>query len=198
MMATDTLAPPPRDAQSIAKVIELSDEASALVQPELSAAAFFNLLVQKELLKDAVAFLAHWLPIREAVWWGCECVWHACRPEPVQVVDAALGSAVAWVIEPNEEHRLAADKAGHAATLRTPAGCVALAAAWTGGSLSPYAKAPVAPPPQLAANTVVAAVELVALKGPAGKSAERYLQLLRIGTEVAHGSNRWTVAEVAQ
>ena len=197
MTAIEFPAANPRLAAAIVDTIEVSDAARACLAPEMSAAAFFNALVRNSLFKDAVSFLAHWLPPREAIWWGCECVWNACRPEPSSLVDAALGAAVAWVLEPTEEHRRAAEIAGRAASLRTPAGAVALAAAWTGGNFSSYDKAPLKPPPGISARTVATAVGFIALDGPANKMPQRDLQLLRIGTEVAQGENRWTAAEAA-
>lgn len=194
MTATAAAGSVKPDAAAVVTAARLSTAARTLIGGERSAAECFHILVNQGYLKDAVSFLAHWLPPRQAVWWSCECAWHACRPEPDQVAAEALRAAVAWVVEPSEEHRLAAQTAGRRASVRTPAGCTALAAGWSGGSMSPYAKSPVAPPPSLAARTVVSAIELIAVASPPAKVSQRYLQLLRIGTEVAYGGNRWSPA----
>src|SRR5207237_10478430 len=114
----------------------LKAESLKLLHDNPSPRAFFDLLVQHEQFGDAVRFLAHALPKRAAIWWGCLCLWDMCWPEPAEVVEAAVRAAVQWVLDPSEPHRRAAEKAGRAAGFQTAAGCLAMAAFWSRGSMS--------------------------------------------------------------
>jgi hypothetical protein len=61
---------------------------------------------------------------------------------------AAVQAAERWVADPSEANRRAAQAASEAAGLGTPAGCAAMAAFWSGGSLAPP-EAPVVPPGEI-------------------------------------------------
>jgi len=52
----------------ISAVAELGEEAMALVRPDLHPLDFVSLLMTKAMYPDAVRFIAHALPKREAVW----------------------------------------------------------------------------------------------------------------------------------
>ena len=56
--------------ESVATVAELGDEAMALMKPEMHPSDFVSKLMEKQLYPDAVRFVAHALPKREAVWWA--------------------------------------------------------------------------------------------------------------------------------
>jgi len=95
-------------------------------------------------LDDAVAFCAHLLPRREAVWWACGCARSFLGDIPR---DRAAGpvAAEAWVYEPDEERRLAALEIGFKGEGNNPSTWLALGAGWSGGSLFPQAPTPVQP-----------------------------------------------------
>jgi hypothetical protein len=59
-----------RRAADIAAVAELGEEAMGLLRPEIAPPDYVALLMSKKLYADAVRFVAHALPKREAVWWG--------------------------------------------------------------------------------------------------------------------------------
>ncbi len=108
--------------------------------------SFLDALIEAGEFPDAVRFLAHALPKREAVWWACLCAREAAGADPPEPVAAALRAAEAWVADPSEENRRAAvarGRGGRAAA--PPAGCAAAAAFWSGGSLGP-ARRPGRPP----------------------------------------------------
>ena len=81
----------------------------------------------------AVAFMAHLLPRREAVWWGCHCV-RAMLGAAAD--DEALGAAEAWVRGPDEDTRRAALQVGDAADTRRATTFLARAAGHSGGSIA--------------------------------------------------------------
>ena len=63
----------PSKTVTISTVAELGEEAMALLRPEMHPLDFVALLMAEALYPDAVRFIAHALPKREAVWWGWVC-----------------------------------------------------------------------------------------------------------------------------
>src|ERR1700751_2754793 len=88
-------------AEAISSLAELREEALTLLHPELQPPDYINLLVEKNLFADAVRFLAHALPKREAVWWGWVCARRA-DPDPTPVTKAALAATEAWIAQPTD------------------------------------------------------------------------------------------------
>ena len=109
---------------------------------------FLDALIGKQHFLDAVRFLAHALPKREAVWWACVCARQVADGKEPAPVKAALAAAEKWVADPSEDNRATAMPAARRPSWATPAGCAAMAAFWSGGSLAPP-KAPVVPPARL-------------------------------------------------
>jgi hypothetical protein len=166
----------------------MSVKARALIREGMSPQEFLDALIEAGELVDAVQFLAHSLPRREAVWWAVRAT---IGPASGGAEEEALRAAEAWVIEPIEENRIVAQGTAEAAGYDTPAGCAAAAAAWSGGSLAPPG-APVVPPGEsLTAHGVAAAVMLAAVRSPAGAIAETYQALLAQGFRIARGDDPW-------
>src|SRR5260370_6673168 len=130
----------------LAAVCTLSDEARDLLGEGLTPWDYYEVLRERRLYEDALRFLAHALPKRVAVWWGCLCVWAVNREEPQEKFEAALQAAVRWVLAPNEDHRRAAEEPGREASFGDPAGCLAMAALWSGGRRAAPRRAPRPPP----------------------------------------------------
>jgi hypothetical protein len=163
-------------------------EARALLDAGMSPQEFLDALIEKGELVDAVQFLAHAMPKREAVWWACRA---AIETAPTGALQAALKAAEAWVIDPVEDRRVAAQLAAEAAGFDSPAGCAAAAAAWSGGSLAPPG-APVVPPgDHLTAHGASAAVMLAATSVPAETVPETYRGFLETGQSIARGEKHW-------
>lgn len=154
---------------------------------EHSAQEYFEALCQEGRLADAVVFLAHALPQREAVWWGCLCLWQTMRPSPPPAVDAALAAVVRWVREPSEPHCQAAQRAVDAAG-EAPVGFLARAVTFCAASLTPPGLPVVPPPPYLAHATISGALQMAAARG----GDRRLRDFLHWGTDVAEGKNRWS------
>jgi hypothetical protein len=151
---------------------------------------FLDLLIDKRLPADAVRFLAHTMPKREAVWWACLCV----RPERGVVVPppaaAAQQAAEVWVINPSDEKRRAAHAAAQLAGIGTPVGLTCEAVFFSEGSLGPAEFQAIPPPEFLTATTAANAVILAAVAAP-DKMTAKYRQFLALGQDVAAGKNRW-------
>jgi hypothetical protein len=93
-------------------------------------------LVTPETGSEAVRFLAHTLPRREAVWWAARSVrtllGQGAGPTDLRGVELAEG----WVREPDEPARRAALEFGLAGDQTAAGTWAALAAAWSGGGLT--------------------------------------------------------------
>jgi hypothetical protein len=179
-------------------------ELKADVRPLLSAnqtpREFLDTLLARDKNAAAIEFLAHALPPREAIWWGCLCLQHAKGSSVSPPETAAEKAAVQWVLDPSEENRRAAKPAGDSAGVTTPGGCLAMATAWTGGSLAPpipqpHAKAPPIPPvppdPFLPAKAVAGAVMLAAVRSEPARFVDMQRRFVGLGIGVAEGRFVW-------
>jgi hypothetical protein len=110
----------------------------------------------------AIVFLAYLLPRREAVWWARQCVGAILGP---RADDAALRAAEAWVRAPEEENRRAALAIGNASDQSLATTWLALAAAWSGGSMCAPDVKPMAAPASACAKAANAAIVLAACSG---------------------------------
>jgi hypothetical protein len=106
--------------------------------------------------------------------------------------EAALGATVHWVLDPTEENRQKTRTLGDLAKKSTPAGCLAMAAFWSEGSISLPDQPEVLPEPDLTAKAVTGAVKIAATSAPAAKASVFHRQFLALALEVAEGRNRWT------
>jgi hypothetical protein len=181
-----------RKAADVAKLFPLSDEAKKLLEDGLTVAAYLERLQKQQVYLDAVRLLAHALPKQEAVWWACQCARKVAGDKPPAAIAAALQAAEKWVKDPSEANRRPTMAEAEAAEIGTPAGCAAMAAFWSGGSLAPP-EAPVVPPDEtLTAHAAGNAVLLAAVIQEPEKAPERYAAFLANGVRVAEGANRWT------
>jgi hypothetical protein len=183
-----------RTAAEVCKRFPLGEEAKKLLRDGLTPRQFLDALLERQEYPDAARFLAHALPKREGVWWACLCARAAHGPGAPAKAAAALQAAEKWVADPSEDNRRAAMAAAEAAELGTPAGCAAMAAFWSGGSLAPPNVPAVPPGEHLTAHGVAGAVMLAAVLNQPEKAAERYRQFFALGVEVANGANRWRPA----
>lgn len=183
-------------AESAAEVcarFELRDEARPLLTPTATPRGFLEVLDDRGQHSSALSFLAHALPARDAVWWGCLCLRHAASA-PLPPADAEALKAVAeWVLEPVESRRVAAAAAAAKAGVGTPAGILATAVQWTGGSLAPPdPRIPEVPPgPWLPAKAVSGALLLASARAEPTKIAGVQKTFLQLGMDLAEGRVTW-------
>jgi hypothetical protein len=180
-----------KTAKEVAQRFALGDEAMAFLKDEMAPRQFLDVLIEKKLHADAARFLAHALPKREAVWWACFCVEQMLWPEPAPVAAAAVKAARSWVIDPNDENRRAAFPAAEGAKVGSPAGCAALAAFFSGGSLAPPNLPAVPPADHLTADMVASSLALAAVMKEPEKAPEKYASSLKLGLEIAEGRHLW-------
>jgi hypothetical protein len=179
---------PAKAAAPVADAARLDAKALLLLRPEQPPREFVEALARQELYRDAVRFLAFALPPREAVWWACLGTLMLQAGHLHKEDALALTAAVRWVLEPNEAHRQEAEARVNEGT---PAGLVARAVAWTGGSVRPPSLPALAPGPDFPHRSVFLALMRAVTAGPADKLPERFRQAVALGMHVARGHYSW-------
>jgi hypothetical protein len=190
-MSQDSLARVTLRTSDICRGLKLSPEAAALRRDDLSPRHFLDALQGAGHYQDAVRFLAAALPKREAVWWACLCARESVGKEPAPETAKALEAAERWAASPTDDNRRACLPAAEAADAGTPAGCAAVAAFFSEGSLGPAGAPPVPPKEGLAASVVANGVILSAVVPDPEKAGEKFLQFLKLGVDVGNGVNVW-------
>jgi hypothetical protein len=176
---------------AISSVAELGEDAMAMLKPEMQPAEFVSALSQKKLYADAIRFIAHALPKREAVWWAWVSAKRAAGPEPAPKIKASLQATERWISDPKEENRRAAMASAQAADLGTPAGCAGLAAFFSGGSLGPPQAPPVPPGEFLTAKAVAGAVIFSAVATEPERAPEKFQAAIGQGLDVTSRIKLW-------
>lgn len=174
-------------AQDILKLYEAGESLLAITEEEMTPYELVEKALQAELYSDIITFIAHGLPIREAVWWCCSCAMQ--RDDWSQVELEAIHAAKAWVNTPDETSRRYAESAAKSAKLETAAGWAAQAAFWSGGSMIAPNEPVVPPLPYLYAQAVAGCINLCAVLPDGEKAKERYQDYLQIGVNIANGGN---------
>jgi hypothetical protein len=177
-------------AREVCRAFELSEPGQRLLDDGITPLQFVSRLIEIECFADAVAFLAHALPKREAVWWGCLCARDALAADASPAAMNALTAAEAWVYKPTEETRHAAGAAASAADTGSPCTWPALAAFWTGADIAPRGSSVKIPPGEhMSAKAVTAAVALAATKHERETAAENFRRYLAQAIDIAGGGS---------
>jgi hypothetical protein len=163
-------------AEEVCARFDVQREARTLLRNGMAPLQFLEALAAKKLYVDGIDFLAHALPPREGIWWGCLCLQHACGNALAPAERSASTAAVRWVMQPTEENRVAAKAPADAVGMSSPAGALAMAA---NGGLAPGPFAP--------SKAVAIAVKLAALKSPPAGIMQTQRSYLQLGVGVAAG-----------
>ena len=180
-----------KTAAEVCKTFPLGDEAKKLLRDGLTPRQFLDVLLEKQQFPDAVRFLAHALPKREAVWWACLCARQVNGSNPPAPLGPALQAAEKWTSDPSEANRRAAHAAAEAGAMGSPAGCAALAAFFSGGSMAPPNVAAVPPGETLTAQMASGAILLAAVLTEPHKAVDKYRKVVALGVDVGNGVNTW-------
>lgn len=176
-------------AAEVGRRAGLGEEAQALLTETMAPAQFLDLLIEREQYADAVRFLAHALPKREAVWWACLCARGGLPEDAKPPVIEALKAAEAWVLKPVEETRRAAMACAEAAGFDSPSSWAAVGAFWSGGSMAPPDAPPVPPGEELTGTAVAGAVMLAAVQTEPERAEEKFRRFLLQGIDIANGGS---------
>jgi hypothetical protein len=155
----------------------------------MSTGAFLEILIREAQWTDAVRFLAHALPRREAVWWACTCARLTLPKDAPPEVAAALEAAEAWVFQPTEEHRRAAMQKAEIAGFETPSAWSAVSVFWSGGSMAPPDAPPVPPADRLLPTAVTSTILLAAVQTEPQFADRKYKRFLEAGIDIARGGS---------
>ena len=178
-------------AAEVCSRFDLAEEARPLLREGMGPREFVQALVAHKQHVAGIGFMAHAFAARDAVWWGCLCLQHACGDKLAAPDKAAAAAAVQWVLRPTEQNRAAAKAPAEAAGPVSPAGALARAANWTGGSLGPPNAAPVPPGPFMPALAVAAAVKFTAVKVEPPRIPDTQRLFVELGMAVAEGRYLW-------
>ncbi|OQX38026.1 MAG: Twin-arginine translocation pathway signal [Oceanospirillales bacterium LUC14_002_19_P2] len=174
-------------ADDILALYQPSDSTLACREDGQSPATFIEALNNAGHYPDLIIFLAHALPVREAIWWACCCTDNRSDWNEAEI--RAIQAACAWVSVPDETNRRHAEAMAQAAGLETAPGWVSQAAFWSGGSLIEKGQPAVQPPPNLYAHAVAGAINLCAVLPDGAEAEHRYPDFVRIGLNIASGGN---------
>jgi hypothetical protein len=173
-----------KTAAEICGALELSQPARQLLDPQVSPAEFLARLSETGMAQDAVGFLSHALPKREAVWWACQCIREAGL-DSSDAAKAALLAAAHWVADPSEDRRRAAHASAQQAEA-TPESFAALGAFFSGGSIAPPDAPEVKPASDLTPRMITGAVLLAAVSKEPEKAPQKYQRFVEIGIQTAN------------
>ncbi len=191
----DALATVLRSGRSVATVMAgagLDPAAAEAVAAAPSPAALLAEWLEAGSHTEAVAFLAHALPVREGVWWAWLCARDAAGENASPEVSALLATIHEWIADPRDEHRRAAFGWAETMGFGTPWGLAALAVFFSGGSLAPPSLEPVAPGELDSAKAVVGAVALAAATSRPDDPTAAFREFITRGTQLADRIKLWT------
>jgi len=153
---------------------------------DMTPEAYVEVLRQEDPAFPALAFFAHVLPKREAVWWGHQCV-SGLLP-PLHGAEAEVMSlSEAWVRDADEDRREAVKRSADALKPDSAPVWVGLAAAWSGGSLSPNPDHRVDTPDDLTPKAVNAALMIAIGQTDPSARSETIDRCIAAGLEFARG-----------
>jgi hypothetical protein len=138
-------------------------------------------------VSEAVKLMAHALPKRECVWWACMCARHTAPPDLPDADAGAVSGAEVWVRKQTDESRREAFEHAQRANFGTPEAWAAVAAFWSGDSMSPLGQPKTPPAPHLTGTAAIGSVTLAAVRTYPARRDERLRRFLASGREIAGG-----------
>ena len=145
--------------------LELDADGTALLASLPDAAAGLEALIAAKRMPEAMRLIAHAMPKREVVWWGCMCARAAPNAALPQQDAEALAAAEAWVRKPDEQHRRAAMAAAQKTEFQSPE-------AWADHHTG---------------HAIAGGVVIAALRGDPARAPDRFARFLLSARDIAAG-----------
>lgn len=146
---------------------ELDEQARELAQPGMPVRAYVEQLAAGRRLREAAGALAQLLPRRDAISWGLESVRLVTAAGSQPKAGPAFEAVEQWLDDDSDERRRAALPAAEQTGIGTPAGCLALAVFFSGGSIAPPdTQVAPEPAPHLSGKMVALAMSLAVALDP--------------------------------
>jgi hypothetical protein len=179
-------------AAEICTRFDLDKEARPFLQNETGTREFAEALAANKQCIAGIDFIAHALPAREAVWWGCLCLQHTCSSGLCSQEKAACKAAVEWVLQPDESNCAAAQALAEALGPNSLAVGLAAAASKTPeGNLVAGSAPPNLPGPFAIAKAVARVVKIASTKVEPIKIVGTQQLFIELGIAVAEGRFVW-------
>ena len=195
----DLIRIPTDDAASICEAADLNEDARALLHPDDRTVDYLKRLLHAKHYMEALTFLAHGLPKREAVWWACAALQRWPGDGLSEPDRQALAVVENWIYDPSQDLCRAAGDIAAEGKFQTPAALVAASVFWAGSSIAPP-DCPAVPPREHLTNKAVAhALILVSMREADPSARQEAVELfLAMGVKIAQGSTSRAVLESVQ
>jgi len=174
-------------ASEVCARLYLDKAVLALLQPAMSPREFVDALVDNKKYLPAIDFIAHALPAREAIWWGCLSLQRTSGDKLEPWERRGLRLTVQWVLQPSEFNRAATKQPADVLGPASAAGNLAAAASQTGGSVGPPQGPPIPPSPFAPARAVAIAVKVASTKCAPPEIQPTQRALIDLGMGIAEG-----------
>jgi hypothetical protein len=174
-------------ASEICARLYLDKAALGLLSPAMGPREFVDALVENKQYLAAIDFIAHALPSREAIWWGCLSLQRTCGDKLEPWERRAFRITVQWVLQPDEANRAAAKQPAEVLGPASAAGSLAAAASQTGGSVGPPQGPPIPPSPFAPARAVAIAIKMASTKCDPKEIQGTQRSLIGLGMAIAEG-----------
>ncbi len=178
--------------------IRLKPKAALLLDADATPRQFYDSLMNADCLAAARRVLAHAMPKRRALWWGCLVAMDVDAHEPTSGVDLILPAVVRFVIDPSEENRRGTQEVAQHVPASSLAGSLAMAAFLSGGSIS-LPNLPVVHPRAFVTGRLVGVtVYLASVIRSAAHYKDHLRHYLDLGEQVARGQLLWNTETTAE
>jgi len=177
--------------------LTLGPEATAVTDGCTQVAEALDRLETAGFLLEATRLIAHALPKRESVWWAAMCAAHTAPADLPPADRAAREAAEEWVRQQTDKSRRIAWDRAQESGCASPEAWAAIAAFWSGDSMSPEGQPAVPPAPHLSATAAAGAIALASARGAAVRREARLRRFLESGRNIAAGGPGRLPAETA-
>lgn len=165
----------------------LTGGCAALIQSDTDPAVAIKRLQDAGFVSEAARLMAFALPKRECVWWACMCARNTSPRDLPESDAAAVTAAEEWVRKQTDESRRQAFEYAQHSNFGSPESWAAVAAFWSGDSMSPVGQPKTAPAPHLTGTAAIGSLTLSAVRTYPERREERLLRFLASGREIAAG-----------